>query len=346
MSVSGIPRLVGIGGGKRVVEEKIVEEDEDVTMKFLVEEKKEVAEEMIGANNESYRDSSTMDVEVSSSQEDSMMSTFSASNTFSSFSSEASGNTTIGGMDEETSKRLANLNKMLSRLAMPRQSVGGGGNTSVSSSGALTSRASGGNKVGSTSGREEKVSNSGVTNTSRSTFGPPRIVGTGPGLGERKRAHGIIGGGSGGGAIEREGKRGDYTVPLDPPGETSSRSRFPSSSSTSRYLSSTTSSSTKRRSSTSISVPNPPSNSNSTSTSTTGRRASTSGVPTSSSTASIAALADGELEARPKTNILRGVVALVDVRTAEGDESGMLFTDMLKNMGARVCLFPSFTFRL
>lgn len=36
------------------------------------------------------------------------------------------------------------------------------------------------------------------------------------------------------------------------------------------------------------------------------------------------------------SSVLYGVVAFVDVRTAEGDDSGMIFVDMLKNMGARV----------
>lgn len=39
--------------------------------------------------------------------------------------------------------------------------------------------------------------------------------------------------------------------------------------------------------------------------------------------------------ARGKT-CLQGVVAFVDVRTAEGDDSGMIFVDMLKDLGARV----------
>jgi hypothetical protein len=36
------------------------------------------------------------------------------------------------------------------------------------------------------------------------------------------------------------------------------------------------------------------------------------------------------------SSVLNGVVAFVDVRTGEGDDSGMIFVDMLKGMGARV----------
>ncbi|TKA52106.1 hypothetical protein B0A53_04766 [Rhodotorula sp. CCFEE 5036] len=44
--------------------------------------------------------------------------------------------------------------------------------------------------------------------------------------------------------------------------------------------------------------------------------------------------------ARGKT-CLQGVAAFVDVRTAEGDDSGMIFVDMLKDLGARVTSRPS-----
>ncbi|GAA5867814.1 hypothetical protein JCM3774_005864 [Rhodotorula dairenensis] len=44
--------------------------------------------------------------------------------------------------------------------------------------------------------------------------------------------------------------------------------------------------------------------------------------------------------ARGKT-CLQGVVAFVDVRTADGDDSGMIFVDMLKDLGARVTSRPS-----
>ncbi|GAA5823769.1 hypothetical protein JCM11251_003285 [Rhodosporidiobolus azoricus] len=42
-----------------------------------------------------------------------------------------------------------------------------------------------------------------------------------------------------------------------------------------------------------------------------------------------------------KSMALRGVSAFVDVRTAEGDDSSMIFTDMLRSMGARVTTRPS-----
>ncbi|SCV71608.1 BQ2448_3196 [Microbotryum intermedium] len=66
-------------------------------------------------------------------------------------------------------------------------------------------------------------------------------------------------------------------------------------------------------------------------------------IASSASTATIAAAAvgDGEMCAKPKNNVLRGVVAFVDVRTLEGDDAGMIFTDMLKSMGARVTTRPT-----
>lgn len=78
---------------------------------------------------------------------------------------------------------------------------------------------------------------------------------------------------------------------------------------------------------------------------------SSSVLPSSSSTASIAALASGIYDltgtdgpADARSNALRGVVAFVDVRTAEGEDSGMVFVDMLRAMGARVITSrPTFT---
>jgi hypothetical protein len=37
---------------------------------------------------------------------------------------------------------------------------------------------------------------------------------------------------------------------------------------------------------------------------------------------------------------LKDVVAFVDVRTAEGDDAGKIFVEMLKGLGAKVCCFP------
>ncbi|GAA5889237.1 hypothetical protein JCM6882_000683 [Rhodosporidiobolus microsporus] len=48
-----------------------------------------------------------------------------------------------------------------------------------------------------------------------------------------------------------------------------------------------------------------------------------------------------EQQGSGKSTALRGVSAFVDVRTAEGDDSSMIFTDMLRSMGARVTTRPS-----
>lgn len=66
-------------------------------------------------------------------------------------------------------------------------------------------------------------------------------------------------------------------------------------------------------------------------------------APSGRSTAAITAAftpADCDRPAGGNDQILRGVVALVDVRTGEGDDAGMLFVSMLKDMGARVCTRP------
>jgi 3-deoxy-D-arabino-heptulosonate 7-phosphate (DAHP) synthase class II len=41
-----------------------------------------------------------------------------------------------------------------------------------------------------------------------------------------------------------------------------------------------------------------------------------------------------------KCTILKDVVAFVDVKTAEGDEAGGVFVDILRGLGARVGISP------
>ena len=174
-------------------------------------------------------------------------------------SSTAEANTS--GMSDDTARRLAKLQSMLSKLAMPRASVGG-------SSSPAEARAS---------GRGPKV--------------------------ERRRTIGTSAG-----AYQEE-----YEVPLsDAPAAKPRASISGPTASTSGGQSN-------------IRTP----------------RRSSVGVLSSSSTAMIAAIAEGEVSAKPKSKVLQGVVAFVDVRTLEGDDAGMIFVDMLKSMGARVSPFSS-----
>ena len=63
-----------------------------------------------------------------------------------------------------------------------------------------------------------------------------------------------------------------------------------------------------------------------------------SGRSTAAITASLAM--SGSPTDKDKSHVLRGVVAFVDVRTTAGDDAGMLFVSMLKDLGARVCTRP------
>ncbi|ORY89008.1 hypothetical protein BCR35DRAFT_300781 [Leucosporidium creatinivorum] len=233
-------------------------------------------------------------------------------------SSMAAGNVSIAStasVSDETSKRLANLQSMLSRLQMPRSSTG--------------SRSSLGSAAGSSSGLPSRTEAKTLT-----------------------------------GSFETE-----YTVPLAPADESQStstrpRSRaslssVPSSSSTTENRQSNIAlgrrrhSISTRPSTGSSGIVNTSSRSGPLSSSTTSTsqhqsnirppRRTSNILPTSSSTATIAAVTDGELSAQPKSNALQGVIAYVDVRTGEGDDAGMIFTDMLKSMGARVTTRPTLT---
>lgn len=217
------------------------------------------------------------------------------------------GNTS--GMSEATASRLANLQKMLSRLSMPRQSVGG-------VPAATTTKVEGKKR--------------------QPAFGPDSVVG-------RHRA--AISSLTNTGPVQRRSTIGgsagyeEYSVPLSSekegkpaPSSMFARSRgqenvrpAPGSSQTSRYLPPPTihqDLASKKE----IQAP---------------RR--TSVLSSSVSTATISAISEGEVSSKPRNNVLKGVVAYVDVRTLEGDDAGMIFVDMLKSMGARVRPSPSFS---
>ncbi|GAA5856637.1 hypothetical protein JCM8547_005903 [Rhodosporidiobolus lusitaniae] len=219
---------------------------------------------------------------------------------------------------EETARRLANLQSMLSRLQMP-----------------ASRRTSGGGAASETS----------VASVSMSTVGDVSMPGGG-------------------------GGQRDYTVPLAPPGESSSSTgtRRPITSSSSAPAPAMT----RRRSSSGLptaqraagGIVNTANSAGESSFSFTAsssmpalpsfsRRRSSVANSSSSFSLDQSLILPGLSElvnegtggegggpGKPK-NPLRGVVAFVDVRTAEGDDSGMIFVDMLKGLGARVTLRPS-----
>ncbi|GAA5876833.1 hypothetical protein JCM16303_006302 [Sporobolomyces ruberrimus] len=214
---------------------------------------------------------------------------------------------------EETAKRLANLQNMLSRLQMPRKSVGGGVPSSVRTS--VESSASSG-----TMGREEireEASTSGARRTSLpiSTSTSRQRQPSGPTTGSRSIR---VGGGRSGGIVD-----------------TSSSSIGIRRPSTTTSSSSSTASGSRRISSSFL-----PSQSFDMSTTT------MSDISMISSTSMSNLSSEPTIKALPQNNnnassVLNGVVAFVDVRTGEGDDSGMIFVDMLKNLGARVTTRPS-----
>ncbi|SCZ89078.1 BZ3500_MvSof-1268-A1-R1_Chr1-1g00939 [Microbotryum saponariae] len=228
-------------------------------------------------------------------------------------------------MSEETSKRLANLQSMLSRLSMPRppaassdetstRAMGGGARAPPSNLADLQARRER-TKALTAHYREEYTvpiappAEQPSTSSRRPKPGAPLV--------KEQQAGGI---GMGAPPV----RRGNATAMRGANGiiDTSSRGgRLQSTSSAPSVME----------------VP--------TTTVKQSRRVSGGPIASSTSTATIAAAAvgDGEMCAKPKNNVLRGVVAFVDVRTLEGDDAGMIFTDMLKSMGARVSR-PSLAF--
>ncbi|GAA6011160.1 hypothetical protein JCM11491_006743 [Sporobolomyces phaffii] len=203
---------------------------------------------------------------------------------------------------EETAKRLANLQNMLSRLQMPRKSVGGVGSrrTSIDSNSSI------------------------ISSSSTSGLGGDEVSHLGPR-------------GGGGSDLLRT------ALPVPVPSSSSARqrgpsvSRLPSATRPPRGIVDTSNSSFTR----------PPQSAASS------RRISSSFLPSQSfdmsdmsmlSDADMSATAvfsEPTIKAEASSKVLDGVVAFVDVRTGEGDDSGMIFVDMLKTMGARVTTRPS-----
>ncbi|GAA6061976.1 hypothetical protein JCM10212_005220 [Sporobolomyces blumeae] len=240
---------------------------------------------------------------------------------------------------QETAQRLANLQNMLSKLQMPRrQSLGSRPAASSSTAGSTSPnrRTSGG-----ASGANES--------SLMSRIGAP---------------------------IRMKEDR-DEVVPLAPPGEPTSRSTATKHTRRSSIPTTTASvvgrairpegpsasSKASASSSTTIRASEPaPSGASRISTRPASRRISSSYLPSQSFDLSVAhqsntassfdvtslsdasataVLTDTTSRLRQESSVLNGVVAFVDVRTAEGDDSGMIFVDMLKSMGARVTTRPS-----
>ncbi|KAL8280123.1 hypothetical protein RQP46_007453 [Phenoliferia psychrophenolica] len=232
----------------------------------------------------------------------------------------SAGNTSIGGMGDETAKRLANLQAMLSRLAMPRARP----DPAATASDAAKPRQS---LAASTSSRPLNTglgprSQSAGASTSTSTARVPIPLASTSTSSAPKRKP-LVGTAS---------YRNEYSVPLapahdarPPPAAATRQSHLP-----------------RRQSVSTLRPTGPPPALAPPATSAAPPSRRTSIVSTSSSSSSSAAI-DGELAARPMSHVLAGVIAFVDVRTGDGDDAGMIFVDMLKSMGARVTTRPTLT---
>ncbi|GAA5963396.1 hypothetical protein JCM3765_003054 [Sporobolomyces pararoseus] len=197
---------------------------------------------------------------------------------------------------EETAKRLANLQNMLSRLQMPRKSVSGSvGSDMASRRSSIESTVASGNS--SILNKEERGGDS-ISMTRQRGLSASRLPSTAP----RPRG-GIV--------------------------DTSSSSfRRPSISS----VPSTSSVGPTRRISSSF-LP-----SQSFDMSSTSSMSEISMLENDESTTEVFSEPTIKVQENHATSssVLKGVVAFVDVRTGDGDDSGMIFVDMLKGMGARV----------
>ena len=212
--------------------------------------------------------------------------------------STVSSSTTTSSRADETARRLANLQSMLSQLQVPRPNAAGSAGSTSSSTG----RVSIGAKTGAL--RAPRSSMSG----SSSSMPPPAVASN-----TARRASMV--------------RAKTTSAAVSGSASTPSLHRGP-------QMQSGTITTARRKS---IAGPLPArssksSNENALSTQTPGstlfRSSSAGNVP-------------AQRAARGKT-CLQGVVAFVDVRTAEGDDSGMIFVDMLRDLGARASLSSSF----
>lgn len=207
--------------------------------------------------------------------------------------STVSSSTTTSSRADETARRLANLQSMLSQLQVPRPSAAGSAGSTSSSA----RRISMGAKTGAPRASRSSMS------SSSSSMPPPVVVSN---------------------TARRASMMRAKTTPAAVSGSTSAPSlhRGPQMQSSSVT--------TARRKS--IAGPLP-----ARSTKSSNENALSSQTPGSTLLRSSSAgnAPSYQRAARGKT-CLQGVVAFVDVRTAEGDDSGMIFVDMLKDLGARV----------
>ncbi|KAM0748664.1 hypothetical protein T439DRAFT_69716 [Meredithblackwellia eburnea MCA 4105] len=218
-------------------------------------------------------------------------------------SSTGSGSAVGMGMGDETAKRLANLQAMLSRLAMPKAAPA-----------PVTQPATGTTR--SSSSRDYLVPLAPPDDSQ------PRKVGSRTSLGS--------------GGVGLKGTTTTSNLPrrksLEKPGTAAAGLAMKatlgpsvgSNSSTSSLasLSSSTSNSSRRALGVGTILP---------------LSSSTATI------AAAAAGVEGEVSSNAQNNVLQGVIAFVDVRTGDGDDAGMIFVDMLKSMGARVTTRPTLT---
>ncbi|GAA5843118.1 hypothetical protein JCM9279_001867 [Rhodotorula babjevae] len=254
--------------------------------------------------------------------------------------STASSTSSTSSRSEETARRLANLQSMLSRLQMPKPSAPSSRRTSAPTSTDQVLSYSSTTTTSTSSSRDYEVplapahepSTAPRTDLPRSRASLPSIVGPPPPAPATHVAPLLPSGPT---------ARRRSTVVARPPGgivNTASRPA-PRAHGAASGPSAARSSSSTTAASTSASTASRPS----------ARRISSTTLPSSASVGmslsvdSTGAAALSGSVGRPKGNraALQGVVACVDVRTAEGDDSGMVFVDLLKSMGARVTTRPS-----
>ncbi|GJN92384.1 hypothetical protein Rhopal_005414-T1 [Rhodotorula paludigena] len=223
--------------------------------------------------------------------------------------STASASTTTSTRSEETARRLANLQSMLSRLQMPKPSGSGTASRRASAESATSLQGDCEAPLAAEPQRRTRASLGSVPTASAAatTSNVAPLLPAGP---TARRRSSIVAPRPRGGIVN--------TATETPLGDVSMSSSTSAMSRSHRRSSSISSTTLPSAASSSFSLDAAAENA--------------AGVPG----------AEGTTVARSKGKAaLQGVVAFVDVRTAEGDDSGMIFVDMLKGLGARVTLRPS-----
>ncbi|GAA6005139.1 BRCT domain-containing protein [Rhodotorula paludigena] len=223
--------------------------------------------------------------------------------------STASASTTTSTRSEETARRLANLQSMLSRLQMPKPSGSGTASRRASAESATSLQADCEAPLAAEPQRRTRASLGSVPTASAAatTSHVAPLLPAGP---TARRRSSIVASRPRGGIVN--------TATETPLGDVS-------------MSSSTSAMSHSHRRSSSISSTTLPS-------------AASSSFSLDAAAEKAAGVLGAEATAMARSKgkaALQGVVAFVDVRTAEGDDSGMIFVDMLKGLGARVTLRPS-----